>query len=68
MMMREIVENRKDMRISKLTIDKIEDLLEKLDSNEGDIEYIRKEIRLLLFNNKDKVINNKMLQDIEIII
>jgi hypothetical protein len=65
---REILENRKDMRISKLTIDKIEDLLDKLDSNEGDLEYIRKEIRLLLFNNKDKVINNKMLQDIDIIV
>jgi hypothetical protein len=65
---REILENRKDMRISKLTIDKIEDLLDKLDSNEGDLEYIRKEIRLLLFNNREKVINNKLLQDIEIII
>jgi hypothetical protein len=65
---RDILENRKDMKISKLTIDKIEDLLDKLDSNEGDLEYIRKEIRLLLFNNKDKVINNKLLQDTDIIV
>jgi hypothetical protein len=65
---REILENRKDIKVSKLTIAKIEDLLDKLDSNgRCDVEYIRKEIRLLLFNNRDKVIYNKLIKEIDII-
>jgi hypothetical protein len=58
---RNILENRNHMKLSKITIDKINELLDKLDNNEGDIEYIRKEIKLLLYNNREKIINNKLV-------
>ena len=68
-----IIENRKedvrailtkgDIKISNLTLTKLKELLNKLDKGEGNIEYIRKDIKLLLYNNRDKVIANcdKML-------
>jgi hypothetical protein len=68
-----IIENRKedvrailnkgDIKISNLTLTKLKELLNKLDKGEGNIEYIRKDIKLLLYNNREKVIANcdKML-------
>ena len=67
-----IIENRKedvrtiltkgDIKISSLTMNKLKELLGKLDKGEGDTEYIRKEIKLLLYNNRDKVMaNNKII-------
>jgi hypothetical protein len=54
---REILENRKDIRISKFTIDKIYDLLNQLDNgNEEKIQRIKTEIKYVLYNNRNKVI------------
>ena len=54
---REILENRKDMKISKFTIDKIYDLLDQLDNgNEEKIQRIKTEIKYVLYNNRNKVI------------
>jgi hypothetical protein len=54
---REILENRKDIKISKFTIDKIYDLLNQLDNrNQEKIDIIRKEIKYVLYNNRNKII------------
>jgi len=54
---REILENKKELKISAFTIEKIFELLDDLDSgNKEKIDVVKKDIKYVLYNNRHKVI------------
>jgi hypothetical protein len=54
---REILENKKELKISAFTIEKIFELLDDLDSgNKEKIDLVKKDIKYVLYNNRHKVI------------